>query len=1043
MRKITVGLLSLLVAGSIVAQDTTPPELTPEEKKLAAEAMKLDEDSEEVFKQGKPAEALAMLRQSLQILQRVYPASRFPNGHGDLATVLDDVGLVLHATGAPAQGLPYHEQALAMRRKLYPIAQYPDGHADLAQSLNNMGRVLEAMGQPEQAFPYFRQGLAMRQKLFPFSKYPDGNTELAQSLNNVAFVLHVIGQAEAALPLYREALAMRQKLYPESKYPNGHPDLALSLGNMGFVLRTMGQADQALPYYRQGLEMYRKLYPASKYPDGHPDLALSSNNLGIVLQAIGQAEQALPYYRLGLEMNQKLYSESKYPNGHPRLAQSLFSLGSVFHALAQPEQTLLYYRQSLEMYQKLYPMSKYPNGHPFLAQTLNSVGFVLQELGKTEQALAYYHESLEMRRKLFPSMAYPDGHADLAQSLNNIGNALDALRRSEEAMSYYRQGLEMNRKLYPQFRYPNGHTALAISLVNLGYAWQAQGKPEQALPYYREALEIQQRLMRRELATASEEAAFDLLRAQLPVRDTYLGVTRTEPAPATFAKIWSSQSVVTRTLEQRHANIRAAGTAPGAKLDELKGVQRHIELLLQDARMNKDERDKLLLEYANKRDRLEREIVAAIPTLKHWEVLDGLGPDDLVNALPPGAVFLNLIRYTQFHDVDNKVYGTPNYVAFLVAKSPNTPGHDPIRVARVELNEAQPIDDAIASWRKAIESCHDSAAGASLREKIWDKLAPHIPSGTTTLYFAVEGDLARLPWAALPTGAGHILLEKYAVAQVPHGAFLLDQLKFAKVSPGEESLFALGNVEYGPGDWPPLPGTEIEVKSIAAIAPGKSDIIGGKEASAANVARRLPQALYAHLATHGEFQADALRAERQRAEEALKSHLPADGLPKLAAKNPLGFVGLVLAEGQILSGLSIVNLDLSNVQLVILSACETGLGEYTGGEGVQGLQRAFHLAGCPNVIASLWKVNDAATAALMAKFYHELWINKKPPIEALREAQLTVYYHPELVPDLAGERGAPKLKEAVAIRAGSVSDEGKKRADTKLWAAFVLSGVGK
>jgi len=83
------------------------------------------------------------------------------------------------------------------------------------------------------------------------------------------------------------------------------------------------------------------------------------------------------------------------------------------------------------------------------------------------------------------------------------------------------------------------------------------------------------------------------------------------------------------------------------------------------------------------------------------------------------------------------------------------------------------------------------------------------------------------------------------------------------------------------------------------------------------------------------------------------------------------------------------------------------------------------------------------TAALMAKFYHELWVNKKEPLAALREAQLTIYYHPELIPDLAGERGAPKLKEAVAVRAESVSDGGTKRADTKLLAAFVLSGVGK
>jgi CHAT domain-containing protein len=136
-----------------------------------------------------------------------------------------------------------------------------------------------------------------------------------------------------------------------------------------------------------------------------------------------------------------------------------------------------------------------------------------------------------------------------------------------------------------------------------------------------------------------------------------------------------------------------------------------------------------------------------------------------------------------------------------------------------------------------------------------------------------------------------------------------------------------------------------------------------------------------------------------------------------------------------------VGLPLDGLRLCVLSACETGLGEWTGGEGVQGLVRAFHLAGCPDVVASLWRVEDEATVALFALFYHELWANRKPPLEALRAAQLAVYRHPQRIAELARERG-PKLSQAVKL-APAERPAGGTTADVKQWAAFVLSGVGR
>ncbi len=103
----------------------------------------------------------------------------------------------------------------------------------------------------------------------------------------------------------------------------------------------------------------------------------------------------------------------------------------------------------------------------------------------------------------------------------------------------------------------------------------------------------------------------------------------------------------------------------------------------------------------------------------------------------------------------------------------------------------------------------------------------------------------------------------------------------------------------------------------------------------------------------------------------------------------------------LLTGEAIAGLDLDGMDLAVLSACRTGLGEQYNGEGVFGLQRAFHIAGAKNVVASLWTVDDESTAALMNLFYYHLWEKNELPLEALHHAQLELYRNPQGVPALA------------------------------------------
>jgi CHAT domain-containing protein len=135
-------------------------------------------------------------------------------------------------------------------------------------------------------------------------------------------------------------------------------------------------------------------------------------------------------------------------------------------------------------------------------------------------------------------------------------------------------------------------------------------------------------------------------------------------------------------------------------------------------------------------------------------------------------------------------------------------------------------------------------------------------------------------------------------------------------------------------------------------------------------------------------------------------------------------------------------LDLGKLDLAVLSACDTGLGDVAGGEGVFGLPRALHLAGTRKVVASLWKVADEATAALMALFYHKRWHEPdKTPLQALGEAQLTLYPHPERIAVLARERGFD-FNRVVKLPAGAEPGlQGK--APVRVWAGLVLSGAGR
>ena len=372
-----------------------------------------------------------------------------------------------------------------------------------------------------------------------------------------------------------------------------------------------------------------------------------------------------------------------------------------------------------------------------------------------------------------------------------------------------------------------------------------------------------------------------------------------------------------------------------------------------------------------------------------------------------------------------------------------------------------------------------------------------------------DGALGKLPLAVLPgRQPGTYLIEERAIAIVPVPQALPEWLaeREGRGGPRPEapdrgpSLLLVGDVDFGAtpgasdvrvvsraavrpraGAWArfaSLPATRDEIRAVQqAFKQVEPDapvlVLNRGQATEQALRQQAPRHRYLHLATHGFFSPAGVRSALDPEPASPHGVLgPApEEIDPFGGRGIVGFhpgllSGLALAganrplePGQddgILTALEVAELDLSGVELTVLSACETGLGEtaggrQAGGEGLLGLQRAFQVAGARGVVATLWDVDDEATRALMERFYENLWQKKLMRLEALREAQLWMlrggWRREPAQPHAVEEKltGA-KVKEAIRERrsvepvpAEAPADQ-PDRVPPDYWAAFVLSG---
>ena len=864
--------------------------------------------------------------------------------------------------------------------------------------------------------------------------------ELAFCRRTSASMYAWAGRYEIAIKWARKAEAVYDGLiadgqignerYPEAKaigYTNAHHLECLAF--LGRMLARVGEYEKALPYCERVADVSLKAHELTVKKRGadYPDLTLADHlyTLGTVLLALDKPKEALP----PLERCAKI-RKAEYEDYEQRTGGRKDGRDPVADAIVNP-------------------------GRDYAA-TLVHLGMAFEGVGQTDKARAHYEDGMAVYAK-----AFPDGDPEVAAALTYVGGFHAEQGDADRAIKAYSRAVAILEKFFP-----DGHPDLATCEHTVGALLRAGGQYDKAIPHLRRAFDISQRQQRRYASSMAEGEALAYQRTLPATRDQLLSTWRHLPGSdeQAYDVIWQSKATITRVLEVRHRARQVESVLKTARArkawEESLAVRRQLSQVLLSPMADRQARDKLVQELTDRKERLEAQLTDLPPEVRGQDAAEGPAPADLLKRLPEKTAFIDLVRYDDYEGAEGSP--VPNYVAFVLARA------RPVR--RVELGEARPIERALDAWRGRLVRGGDLPGAANeLRRLLWEPVLKVLPPDTATLYLAPDGPLALLPWAALPgSDPKRVLLHDYegGIAVVPHGPYLLEQLSSPPWSGDAlRNLLAVGGVDYGrpgtPAAKPELEGTALEVAQLRGLVGDRQLVVlDGQGATVRRLLDELPRADLAHIGTHGFFRREKLQGEGQRHQDQLKSWefrsgqtTPAAGL---GLRSPLAYTGLALAgandadkagaDGGVVTGDVLVELPLENLRLVVLSACETGVGDIRGhAEGVQSLQYALHLAGCRNVVASLWSIPDHkdTTPALMRKFYSEL-LKGTAPIKALREAQLDQYANgPNTIAAL--RRSAPEF-DGAADSPGGTKEPAPAPATTSprwAWAAFTLSGFGQ
>ncbi len=878
--------------------------------------------------------------------------------------------------------IPLAERALEMREQS-PDAGHPaagDAIKHLAWLYRRLATSYYQQGETVKAEPLFRRLIDLRERTSG-TKDPD----VVTALNYLATIYHRRGEYTRARPLYLRALELLEKEYGKEA-----PEVATVLHNLAAGTREMGDYAQAELWCNRALQI-RKV----KFGSESAEAADSFNELGAIHHYKGDYVRAEPLYQRALAIWQKTLGAD-----HPNFAAAHHNLAAFYREQRDYTQAEALYLQAIELRER-----KLGRDHRDLAESLNGLAAVYHDQRQHARAEPLYRRALEINEQTLGR-----DHPGVTTALNNLAVLAYDQGDYAKAEALYHRALQISEQALGP-----AHPDVALWLYNLAVLYRAKGEASQAIAHLARVCEIRESDLSRNLLTGSERQKLAYL-AIFAVETNEALSLHLQAAPDDQQSLDLAATTLLRrkgraldAMTDTLARVRRhASASDRALLDRLSGVRTQLAALTFRGREAGDPADyrSQLQRLEEDADRLEAEVSAN--DLEFRAQTQPITLATIQSAIPQDAALVEFALYTP-RDAGMKGYSNPRYAAYVLAAKGQP--------RWVDLGEAAAIDLAVAELRQALRDPFrlDVKRYARAVDKKVMRTVRALLGEARRVLIAPDGSLNLIPFAALVDEQNRYLVTRYSFTYLTSGR---DLLRLEAQQSGQGNPLIIADPAYGqPANAQPesqsrslvpfarLRQSAREAQAIKAILPEATLLTGEQATEAALKQASAPSIL--HIATHGFF-LPAIEDEpgptgtpppggTVAAPRSL-SQTPASRIENLWLRSGLALAGANARRSNeddgLLTALEAAGLDLWRTRLVVLSACDTGVGEVKNGEGVYGLRRALALAGSESQVMSLWPVSDAATREWMVSYYKALQAGHGRGA-AVREVQLRMLKRPQ------------------------------------------------